>query len=94
MTQTNPPTKTKDPDEAKDWQFDFSKLLESGETISSHVIDVASGITLGAHTNTSTAVTVWLSGGALAGNYRLACRVVTSLGRTYEDAFTINVRAK
>lgn len=92
----------KDPDAVLDWKFDwksstngrgFTDWLETGETISSHTITAATGLTVdsSALADTNTSVIVWLSGGTAATSYTVACEIVTSAGRTDERTITINV---
>jgi len=92
----------KDVDAVLDYKFDwktntngrgFTDWLESGETISSQTITADSGITVdsSAITDTSTTVTVWLSGGTAGTSYEIACEIVTSAGRTDERTGTISV---
>jgi hypothetical protein len=90
---TGPVTRTIDPDENKDWKFDWTDRLETAETISSHTVLVGTGLTLGTHVQASKTVTVWLSAGVANSVVTVTCRVVTSLGRTYEDKIVISVRA-
>jgi hypothetical protein len=54
---------------------------------------VGSGLTLGTNVHTTKTVTVWLSAGVANSVVTVTCRVVTSLGRTYEDKIVISVRA-
>ena len=95
-------TKIKDPDAVLDFKFDFktetngrgfADWLESGETITSHVITVESGLTKDSSsiTDTGTTVSVWLSGGTAGVEYTVACKIVTSAGRTDERTRTISV---
>lgn len=90
----------KDPDEVLDYLFDFAALtngngdedyLQSGETISSHTVEAATGITKdsSAAANANTSVKVWLSGGTEGNSYDVTCRIVTSLGRTVDRTMTI-----
>lgn len=72
----------KDPAAVLDYTFDWSDWLNTGETISSHTVTVPTGITLGSHANDTTAVTMWLSGGAVGEHYAIACQITTSQGRT------------
>lgn len=83
-------TMVKDPDAILDYVFDWSDWLESGETISSHVITVNAGITKDSDSESSGVVTVWLSGGTAGNKYNVACKIVTSLART--DERTIEIR--
>ena len=84
----------KDPSAVLDYKFDWSSWLASGETISSHTITPESGITVDSSsiTDTSTSVTVWLSGGSAGIKYDVTCQIVTSASRT--DERTIQVRAE
>ena len=84
----------KDPDSVLDYAFDWSEWLESGESISSHVITVDDGITNDSSGNSTTAVTVWLSGGTAGTNYNIACKIVTGAGRTVERSITIRCRER
>lgn len=92
----------KDPNAVLDFKFDWRALtngsgtsdwLESGETISSHTITAATGITVDSSslTDSSTSVTVWLSGGTDGNKYNVTCRIVTSAGRTDDRTAEIRV---
>jgi len=95
----------KDPDAVLDYVFDWkaktnqplvsglTDWLASDETISSHVITAAAGITVdsSALSDTNTSVTVWLSGGTAGTNYTVACKIVTSASRTDERTDTWKV---
>lgn len=89
----------KDPDAVLDYVFDWAALtngtgtsdwLESGETISSYVVTVGSGLTLDSDSQSSGQVTAWVSGGTAGETYTVACRISTSAGRT--DERTVKVR--
>ncbi len=93
---------TKDPDAVLDYKFDWKALangngtsnwLASGETISTRTVTVASGLTKDSDsiTDTSTSVTVWLSGGTAGTDYTVACKIVTSASRTDERTIRISV---
>lgn len=94
---------TKDPNAVLDYKFDWKALtngsgisdwLANGETISTKTITASSGITVdsSALTDSNTSVTVWLSGGSAGSDYTVACKIVTSAGRTDERTITINCR--
>lgn len=97
------PTKfTKDTNEVLDYKFDFSPLtngsgdsdyLEAGETISSQTSTATTGLTIDSSsiTDTSTSVTVWVSGGTLGTVYSVTCQAVTSLSRTVERTISIRI---
>jgi len=82
----------KDPDEVLDYKFDWSSWLASGETISTATLSVESGLTKDSDsiTDSSTSVTVWLSGGTAGQKYTVSCKITTSDSRTAER--TLNIR--
>jgi len=96
----------KDPSAVLDFVFDWKALtngsgdaddgdwLGSGETITDHTITVPDGITVDSSslTDTNTSVTVWLSGGTAYQDYIVACKIVTSAGRTDERSGIVPVR--
>ena len=84
----------KDPDAILDYQFDWSAWLASGETISSYVVTVDSDLTKDSDSNTTTAVTVWLSGGTVGNIYNVACKIVTSANRTDERTMSVEVKER
>lgn len=81
----------KDPSAVLDWMFDWSDWLSSGETITDHTITVDTGITNDSSTEDAGKVTVWLSGGTAGENYKVACLIETSAGRTDERTIWIKV---
>ena len=83
---------TKDPDAVLDYTFDWSSWLTDGETISSHIATVVSGITKDSDSESAGIVTIWLSGGTHGSDYLVACKITTSLDRT--DERTINIRCR
>jgi hypothetical protein len=78
---------TKDPDEILDYTVDWSERLETDETISTSSWIVDSGLTVDSDSKSSTAATVWLSGGTSGQFYAVINRITTSVNRTYEQAF-------
>ena len=76
-----------------DFKFDWSDWLATGETISTRTVTVSTGITKDSDsiTDTSTSVTVWLSGGTAGTSYTVTCQIVTSGSRTDERSITISV---
>lgn len=88
-------TFTKDPIAVLDYAFDWAtNWLDSdnSETISSHTITTETGLTKVSDSESAGVVTVWLSGGTAGKNYTVACKIVTSAGRTDERSITIQVR--
>lgn len=79
----------KDPEAVLDYAVDWSDWLQSGETISSYVVTVPTGITKASDQQAAGIVTAWLSGGTAGANYDVGVKIVTSLGRTDERTFSI-----
>ena len=88
LTLQNP---LKDPSAVLDYLFDWSGWLASGETIDTHTITVDTGLTKDSSTESGGKVTVWLSGGTAGINYKVACKITTSAGRTDERTLWIRV---
>ncbi len=65
--------------------------LATGETITDHTITADTGITVDSSTESDGKVTVWLSGGTAGINYKVACLVETTAGRTDERTLWIRV---
>jgi len=96
LTLQNP---LKDPSAVLDYVFDWTGWLATGETI---VVDsetgeklititADTGITVDSWTEDDGKVTVWLSGGTAGQNYKVACKITTSAGRTDERTIWIKV---
>ena len=88
LTLQNP---LKDPSAVLDYAFDWTEWLATGETITDHTITADTGITVDSSTEDDGIVTVWLSGGTAGINYKVACLITTSAGRT--DERTIWIKA-
>ena len=88
LTLQNP---LKDPSAVLDYVFDWTEWLATGETITDHTITADTGITVDSSTEASGKVTVWLSGGTAGINYKVACLITTSAGRTDERTIWIKV---
>lgn len=82
----------KAPGEVEDFEFDFSAVLQSGETIASKA-PVADGVTIdsSAYANGNTAVRLWLSGGAAGAVATVTCTIVTSDGRTFAEVAVLPI---
>jgi hypothetical protein len=81
-------TFVKDPEATKDYYFDWSEILEDGETIltstwSGGGLTATGGYVLGERTY------IFLAGGAYDSTYVVANTVVTSLGRSYTREFRV-----
>jgi len=88
LTLQNP---LKDPSAVLDYVFDWNEWLATGETITDHTITADTGITVDSSTESDGKVTVWLSGGTAGQNYKVACKITTSAGRTDERTLWIRV---
>ena len=82
---------TKDPSAILDWAYDWTDWLAAAETITDHTITADTGITVDSSTEDAGIVTVWLLGGTAGENYKVACLVETSAGRTDERTIWIKV---
>ena len=96
---------TKDPDAVLDYKYDWAALtngsgsedwLQDGETISTHTVTVATGLTKDSSTlaDDDTSVIVWLSGGTVNARYAVTCQIVTTAGRTDERTIYIYMTDK
>lgn len=83
-------TFTKDPNATLDYEIKWGDWLTS-DTISAVTWTVETGITQTAATNTTTAATIWLSGGEAGTEYTVTCRVTTTAGRIDERSIAIRV---
>ena len=88
LTLQNP---LKDPSAVLDYAFDWTGWLAAGETITDHTITADTGITVDSSTESDGKVTVWLSGGTAGINYKVACLITTTAGRTDERTLWIKV---
>ena len=82
-----------DPDAVLDYEWDWSAWLGT-DTIASHTVTAATGLTVDSSTATSTAVTAWLSGGSVGASYAVTCHVVTAAGREDDRTVTITVQER
>ena len=88
-----PQTFSKDPNAVLDYTIDWSTWLDD-DTISTSAWTVASGLTKDSDSNTTTATTVWLSGGTAGTQYTAVNRIVTVGGRTEDRTLTIVVQER
>ena len=96
LTLQNP---LKDPSAVLDYVFDWTGWLATGETIAVDsetgekliTITADTGITVDSDSESDGVVTVWLSGGTAGINYKVACLITTSAGRTDERTIWIKV---
>ena len=85
----------KDPDAVLDYMFDWrdasAPWLATSETIVDHIITADTGLVVDSSTENNGKVTVWLSEGTAGQNYKVACKITTSAGRTDERTIWIKV---
>lgn len=88
------PVIDKDPDAVLEYTLDWTDwLADVSDTISTHAV-TESGITKASSSNTTTAVTAWLSGGAVGQVPSATYRIVTAGGRTDERTIYFNIRQR
>jgi diaminopimelate epimerase len=78
----------RDPSSVLDFTVDWSKWLGT-DTIATSTWTVPAGITKASDTHTTTAATVWLTGGAAGDKVKVTNRITTTGGRTDERTLTI-----
>lgn len=96
MTSRN--TFKKDPTAVLDFGINWSDVtavggpwLQGGETITASTWTVPAGLTKNSDSKTSSATTVWLSGGTPGAQYQITNTITTSAGRTDSRSLTITI---
>jgi hypothetical protein len=84
----------KDPDAVLDYKVDWSAWLLTSETISTSIWVVPTGIVQNSASSTTTAATIWLSGGTAGTTYELTNRIVTNQGRTNDRTIRVYAAAQ
>jgi hypothetical protein len=88
-------TWTKDPAATLDYSVDWDADDWLGtDTIASVTWTVPPGITSVSTSATTTVATIFLSGGVVAQNYDVVCRITTAGGRIDERTIQIQVRQR
>lgn len=83
----------KDPDAKVNYDWDFSRWLGTGETISSYSFpDFPAALTNEGDSETSGVVTMLISGGVVNTSYDLTCRITTNAGQIEDKTFTLPVQ--
>lgn len=89
----------KDPNDVLDYGIDWLGTADDqgflyglSDTISTSTWIVPTGITKDSDSNTTTATTIWLSGGMAGTSYTLINRIVTVGGRTKDQSIKIKVK--
>ena len=88
LTLQNP---LKDPSAVLDYVYDWTGWLATSETIANHTITADTGLKVDSSTENNGKITVWLSGGTAGINYKVACLITTTEGRTDERTIWIKV---
>lgn len=83
----------KDPDAVLDYVVDWSEWLDD-DTITASEWTVPDGIEKDSDTHTTTATTIWLSGGTLGATYTLVNHITTAAGRENDQTIKIKVRSQ
>lgn len=84
---------TKDPQAVLDYVIDWSDWLD-GDTITASQWTVPDGIEKDSDTHTTTAATIWLSGGTLGETYSVVNHITTVAGRENDQTIRIKVRSQ
>ncbi len=84
----------KDPDATLDYGFDWSDWLQAGETISTSVWTVGTGLTEGEDEMSTSITKIWLSGGTAGETYTVSNKITTDQSRTDERSFEIIVEER
>lgn len=80
----------KDPDAVLDYGIDWTSWL-NGDVIATSIWVVPEGITAGDESKSENATTIWLSGGAAGGVYKIVNRITTAAGREIDQGVTLRV---
>lgn len=83
----------KDPSEVKEYTLDWSQALNAGESISTSVWSVQTGLTQSSESETSTTTTIVVSGGTAGNEYTAENTITTnsSPARTLVETLFIPV---
>lgn len=84
----------KDPSDVLDYEVNWSKWLQAGETLAARTVTPDAGITVDSAVLGVDKVTIWLSGGTVGNTYRIGCRITTTAGRTAERSIRITVEER
>ncbi len=80
----------KDPDAIKPYTLNWTAFLD-GDTITSSVWTLDSGITSSSETNTTKKTTIFLSGGTVGTTYTATNRITTTNGITEDQSIQITI---
>ena len=88
----DPQVFVKDPAAVKDYSFDWSEILDTGETIVSALWD-GGGLTVSGQQITGESAYAFLSGGTPGTVYIVSCTITSSAGRTYCRELLISIES-
>lgn len=86
-------SETLDPSETKDFAWDWTPKLASGEAVSSHVVAFidAAGTTSPSDSVAANISRVWLTGGTVGSRAIWTITATTNQGRTFEQAVAVDI---
>lgn len=86
-------SETLDPGETKDFAWDWTPKLATGEAVSSHVVAFidAAGTTSPSNSVAANISRVWLSGGTVGSRAIWTITATTNQGRTFEQALAVDI---
>ena len=85
-------TKTKQPAESLDYDFDFTNALPAGDNVSTANVSVLPvGPILGTKQISGQSVKQWISGGTDGNKYKITCVATSAAGRIRELEFELSV---
>lgn len=82
----------KDPDSKLDYGFDWSSWLATGETILTSTWTVETGLTKVSDSNSTTATTIWVTGGTVGESYVITNHITTSDGREDDRSHVLKIK--
>lgn len=88
----DPQVFVKDPAAVKDYSFDWSEILDTGETIVSALWD-GGGLTVSGQQITGESAYAFLAGGTPGTVYIVSCTITSSAGRTYCRELLISIES-
>jgi hypothetical protein len=78
-------------DDDLDYPVDFSSWIPSGSVISSHVVSLQAGLTLGTNSHTDDSVLFWVSGGTAGTQYAAEVKITLDTGQIYVITFSFSI---
>jgi hypothetical protein len=84
----------KDPADVAWYKFDWSRFLDTGDTITSFTVSVDSNLTKMLSTNSTSSVSFQVSGGVSGSSSVVTCVIGTAGGNTFETTKTIYIQSR